>query len=127
MTATAAPKVFVSYRRQGTAMHAGRLYDAMVARFGDRDVFMDLEMAPGVDFVERITTAVGGCRTLLVVMGPDWATACDRGATGRPRLADPNDFVRIEVETALQAEEVTVIPVLVAGTFERGSPPKPQS
>jgi hypothetical protein len=105
----AAPKVFISYRRQGTAMHAGRLYDAMAARFGDHNVFMDLEMAPGVDFVERITTAVGACRALLVVIGPEWI------GSATPRLADPDDFVRLEVETALRAADVTVIPVLVAG------------
>ncbi|MFL5818475.1 MAG: toll/interleukin-1 receptor domain-containing protein [Conexibacter sp.] len=109
MTASAAPKVFVSYRREGTAMHAGRLYDAMAARFGEHNVFMDLEMAPGVDFVERITTAVGSCRALLVVIGPQWM------GDGGSRIADPADFVRLEVETALRAADVTVIPVLVEG------------
>ena len=47
-------KVFITYRREETAAHAGRLYDAMVARFGEDNVFMDVDMAPGVDFVERI-------------------------------------------------------------------------
>ncbi len=111
MSAPAAPAVFVSYRRQRTAVHAGRLYDALTARFGEHDVFMDLEMAPGVDFVERIGTAVGACRALLVVIGPEWASAHGGGA----RLADPGDFVRLEVSTALRAAGVTVIPVLVGG------------
>jgi hypothetical protein len=31
-----APKVFISYRREETAAHAGRLYDAMVARLAGR-------------------------------------------------------------------------------------------
>ncbi len=64
------PKVFITYRREETGPHAGRLYDAMVARFGEDNVFMDVDMAPGVDFVERITEAVGACRVLIVVMGP---------------------------------------------------------
>ena len=42
-----APKVFISYRREETAAYAGRLYDAMVARFGERNVFMDVDLAPG--------------------------------------------------------------------------------
>lgn len=109
MTATQTPSVFISYRREGTAMHAGRLYDAMAARFGEHNVFMDLEMAPGIDFVERITTAVGSCRALLVVIGPQWM------GDGGSRIADPADFVRLEVETALRAADVTVIPVLVEG------------
>ena len=73
---------------------------------------MDLEMAPGVDFVERITTAVGSCRVLLVVIGPQWATS---RTTAASRIADPADFVRLEVETALRRADVTVIPVLVEG------------
>jgi TIR domain len=114
MTATAVtPKVFISYRRAETAGHAGRLYDATVARFGEHSVFMDVDLEAGVDFVEQITTAVGACRVLLVVMGPDWARAA-HGAS-LPRLADPDDFVRLEVETALHDPSITVIPLLVAG------------
>jgi hypothetical protein len=107
------PKVFITYRREETAAHAGRLYDAMVARFGEANVFMDVDMAPGVDFVERITEAVAACHVLIVVMGPRWATVEDE--QGRARLADPEDFVRLEVETALRRPDVTPIPVLVAG------------
>ena len=51
------PKVFISYRRSESGGHAGRLYDAMAARFGERNVFMDVALQPGVDFVERITAA----------------------------------------------------------------------
>jgi len=107
------PRVFISYRREETAGHAGRLYDAMVTRFGEGKVFMDIDMAPGIDFVERITQAVGACRVLLVIMGPRWATASDGKESAR--IADPEDFVRLEIETALRNPEVAVIPLLVAG------------
>jgi hypothetical protein len=107
------PKVFITYRREETAIHAGRLYDAMAARFGEANVFMDVDMKPGVDFVERITEAVAACQVLIVVMGPRWATVEDED--GRARLADPEDFVRLEVEAALRRADVTPIPVLVAG------------
>jgi TIR domain len=109
----AAQKVFICYRREETAAHAGRLYDAMVARFGERNVFMDVDMAPGVDFVERITKVVSGCLVLIVVMGPHWATVTDEH--GKARITDPEDFVRLEVETGLQRSDVTPIPVLVSG------------
>ncbi len=46
-------------------------------------------------------------------MGPRWATGTD--ADGAIRIADPDDFVRLEVETALERADVTVIPVLVGG------------
>jgi TIR domain-containing protein len=109
---TPTPKVFICYRREDTAAHAGRLYDSMVNRFGEGNVFMDVDMAPGVDFVERITEVVSACQVLIVVMGPSWATAEDEG--GEVRIGDPDDFVRLEVETALKRREVTPIPVLVS-------------
>jgi TIR domain-containing protein len=108
-----APKVFITYRREETAAYAGRLYDAMVSRFGEGNVFMDVDMAPGVDFVERITEAVAASHVLIVIMGPSWATVEDEH--GKARLADPEDFVRLEVETALRRPNVTPIPVLVSG------------
>jgi hypothetical protein len=108
-----AQKVFICYRREDTAAYAGRLYDAMVTRFGEDNVFMDVDIAPGVDFVERITEVVSGCLVLIVVMGPRWATVTDED--GEARIVDPDDFVRLEVETALRRPDVTPIPVLVSG------------
>jgi TIR domain len=113
LSASAAPKVFISYRREETAGHAGRLYDVMSSRFGHANVFMDVDMAPGVDFVERIKAAVGGCHVLLVIIGPRWSTITNGSIA--PRLADPGDFVRLEVEEGLRCADVNVIPVLVGG------------
>ena len=109
----AAPRVFISYRREDTSGHAGRLYDVVAGRLGDANVFMDVEMEPGIDFVERITQVVGACRVLLVVIGPEWASP-GSGET-EPRIADPNDFVRLEVRAGLRRSDVSVIPLLVAG------------
>jgi len=108
-----APRIFISYRREDSEGHAGRLYDALSARFGDEQVFMDVDTIPlGADFTEAIAEAVGACDVLLAVIGRDWlsATASD----GRRRLDDPHDFVRIEIKSALK-REVRVIPTLVHG------------
>jgi hypothetical protein len=108
-----AEKVFICYRREETAAHAGRLYDAMVARFGEGNVFIDVDdLGPGVDFVERIDHVLSECRALVVVMGPSWA-AIEDGQGGR-RIDDPDDFVRREVKSGL-GSKATVIPVLVSG------------
>lgn len=104
-------RVFISYRREDSAAYAGRIYDAMVARFGESNVFMDVEMAPGVDFVARIDEVVSGCAALIVVIGPRWTEL--NGDDGTPRLHDPDDFVRQEVCAAIQRSDVTVIPALV--------------
>jgi hypothetical protein len=74
---------------------------------------MDLDMEPGVDFVEQINEAVASCRLLIAVLGPRWATVQD--ADGRRRLDDPADFIRVEIEAGLRREDVRVVPVLVHG------------
>jgi hypothetical protein len=110
-TATGVQRVFISYRRQETAAYAGRIYDAMVARFGEDNVFMDVEMAPGIDFVDHINEVLSGCAALIVVIGSSWATV--EGDGGLPRLQNPDDFVRLEVANGMRHPTATVIPVLV--------------
>jgi hypothetical protein len=104
-------RIFISYRREEASGHAGRIYDAMVARFGEDNVFMDVDIAPGVDFVDHITGVVSSCTVLIAVMGKSWAET--PGPDGLPRLQDEADFVRLEVGTAVQNPDVTVIPALV--------------
>jgi len=105
--------IFISYRRENAAGHAGRLFDRLAQHFGRDKVFMDVAgIEPGVDFVEAIDQAVGSCDVLIVVIGKGWTRAAD--AAGKRRLDDPNDFVRLEVTTALR-RNVRVIPLLVDG------------
>ena len=49
------PRIFISYRRDDSAAHAGRLYDRLEGHFGQGQVFMDVDaIRPGVDFVEVV-------------------------------------------------------------------------
>ena len=116
-----AGRVFISYRRQDTAWPARQLYDLLVAELGADRVFKDVDnIEPGDDFVERIQWAVGSCEVLLALIGPQWLTITD--SRGTRRLDDPQDFVRIEVETALTRDDVRVIPILV----DNAKMPSPQ-
>jgi hypothetical protein len=106
-------RIFVSYRRADTGGHAGRLYDALAARFGRDNVFMDIDTIElGVDFTSTITRAVASYDVVIALIGRGWLDAADRD--GRRRLDDPKDFLRLELETAL-ARDVFVIPTLVEG------------
>jgi hypothetical protein len=105
--------IFISYRRDDSGGHVGRLYDALSARFGPKRLFFDIgSIGAGQDFVQVLQDAVARCAVLLVVIGKRWAGPIDGG--GR-RIDDPNDFVRLEVKSALEREGVRVIPVLVHG------------
>ncbi len=70
------------------------------------------DIEAGVDFVDVLERAVGSCDVLLAVIGPEWVSSADR--SGRRRLDDPQDFIRLEIGTALK-RNVRVIPVLVQG------------
>jgi hypothetical protein len=105
--------IFISYRRQDASDTAGRLYDRLADRFGDDQIFMDVDTVElGADFAEVIAQAVGTCQVVLVLIGRQWLTAT--GVDGRRRLDDPDDFVRLEVEAALE-RGVSVIPILIHG------------
>lgn len=102
--------IFLSYRRDDSAGHAGRLFDRLSEHFGRERLFMDVDhIEPGEDFVQVIEAAVGSSAVLLVVIGRRWLTSGD--VTAR-RIDNPNDFVRLEVASAL-ASNIRVIPVLV--------------
>ncbi len=104
--------VFISYRRTDSRHAAGRLFDQLLREFDAGDIFMDVDgIEPGLDFVEVLNERVSGCQIVLAVIGPNWLTAADEH--GR-RLDDPDDFVRIELEAALQ-RNIRLIPVLVDG------------
>lgn len=101
--------IFISYRREDTGGHAGRLCDRLTARFGDAHVFMDLaDIAPGQDFTASIDETIAACDCVLAVIGPRWLEAMQK------RAADAEDFVRHEISAALR-RNVRVIPVLVGG------------
>jgi hypothetical protein len=105
--------IFISYRRSDSAGEAGRLSDDLSARFGSHAVFMDVDaIQPGIDFRKAIRENVGGCSVLLAVMGAEWLGAHNHD--GRRRLDSENDYVRLEIATALK-REIPVVPVLVRG------------
>lgn len=111
-------KIFISYRRADSQWAAARLHDTLASAFPDDHLFMDVEhIAPGQDFVDVLADQVGACDIFLALVGADWLTMTN--ASGVRRLDDPDDFVRIEIASALTRAETLTIPVLLDGA----SPP----
>lgn len=105
--------IFLSYRRQDSSSATGRLADRLEEHFGAGRVFRDHQsINPGEDFTEAIRRAVSTSTVVLAIIGPEWLEA--KNHEGQRRLDLPADFVRQEIQTALQAH-VPVIPVLVEG------------
>lgn len=104
------PSIFLSYRRDDSAGFAGRLADALEVEFGVGSVFRDVDdIRPGEDFIQAIESHLREVGVVLVMIGPQWLEA---GADGRRRLDNPADFVRQEIQAALNSGK-PLIPLLV--------------
>ncbi len=104
-----AGKIFISYRRDDARADARSIYQSLQRTFGSKSLFMDVDsIEKGRDFREVLERHLAQCDVMLVVIGRRW------WEIGETRLADGNDFVRLEIETALK-RNIAVIPVLVEG------------
>ncbi|MCA0457003.1 MAG: toll/interleukin-1 receptor domain-containing protein [Chloroflexi bacterium] len=102
-------RIFISYRRDDTKAIAGRLYDRLESAIGADNLFLDVDhIPPGVDFRAFLQNAIAEADVVLIIIGPKWSEIL------KQRIKDPNDFVRIELESALEQRKIT-IPVLVDG------------
>jgi hypothetical protein len=105
--------IFINYRRQTDSGVAGRIYDGLSQALPGASIFMDVDkLNPGEDFEEALTRTLESSKVFLAIIGPEWATV--RNQAGKPRLDEPADFVRREINVAL-TKGVRVIPVLVSG------------
>ncbi len=106
--------IFINYRRDDNAVGYSRnLADDLRAAFGDKQVFRDIRgIPPGVDFAEHLRQRLAGCKVMLALIGKQWLL---KNEHGERRIDNPDDWVRLEIVTALKKPGTLVIPVLVAG------------
>lgn len=106
-------RIFISYRRHDSPSSATLLNDRLQMRFKPENVFFDVDdIAPGEAFPHKIRTHLEEADVVLAVIGPSWVSAVDEDDNRRLEKAD--DFVAIELTTALQNDKL-IIPVLVDG------------
>jgi hypothetical protein len=106
------PTILLSYRHDDpfSSGYARLLYYALTARFGE-NVVMDIDLlAPGVNSVDVIGELLDTCDIMLALIGPSWLTATDD--SGRRRLEDEGDYVRLEIEAAL-SRNVLIVSILI--------------
>ena len=105
--------IFISYRRQDAARQARALNRILEERFSEASVFFDVRerLAPGLDFATVLEERISSADIALFVIGPDWNPTT---GTGRRRLDDRDDYVRLELATALDSP-ARIVPVLVGG------------
>lgn len=106
--------IFISYRRKDTGGYARALYQRLTADYGSDAVFFDEEkIDAGIDFPERLKTAMDAALVVAAVMGPGWLTEINK----RSKKVGEHDFVRLELAQALTAKadgtSRCVVPVLL--------------
>lgn len=108
-------KIFICYRRANKELARG-IESRLVQEFGTDSVFLDVEdIHGGQEWKKSITKALTGDPIVVTLITTKWNSR--RG--GQPKLMDPIDHVRIELETALE-RGLTIVPVV----YERASLPQ---
>ena len=118
-------RIVISYRRDDAAALVYRIAERLKDRFGPSSIFIDVHsIRAGDDWDETLRASIAGSDVLLVMIGHSWSSEEDV-EQGRG-LADDEDVVRREIQTALD-EKIVIVPVLLDGApFPRaGALPMP--
>jgi len=116
-----AGKVFISYRRDDDPSAAARVRDALAARFGKANLFMDIDsLSAGQRFEAELAKALTACDVFIAIIGPRWMDLL----WAKSQMSGLRDFVRDEIALALK-RKIMVVPVRVGR--ENNLPPLPRA
>jgi hypothetical protein len=103
-------RIFLSYRRDDSPYAVAGIKAKLGALLGSESIFFDVDSIPiGADFRQHLNDEVAKCNVLMAIMGAQWLQVQHNNVR---RLDDPGDFVRIEIESALE-RGIPVVPVLL--------------
>ena len=101
--------IFISYRREDAAGHAGRLHDSLSRRFPDAQIFFDVETMrqfTGRKFSVIIDAALRSSDVFLALIGSRWTEIT------QTRSRERRDWVRREIAAALE-RDIPFVPLTV--------------
>jgi len=117
--------IFISYRRGGHIDVVSSLGDRLAEYFGCDQVFLDISsIRLGARFPDVLKERLHDSEVVLAVIHAQWFTECN--ANGIRRLDDKEDWVRQELEIALQADK-KIIPILLDEVPTPGADELPES
>ena len=102
--------IFISYRRKDSQNNTDRIFDRLVKRYGYESIFKDVDsISAGKQFDDEIMKSLSKTDIFLLIIGKNWVGKLEDGSI---RIDNEDDFVRIELEEAINLELV-IIPILV--------------
>jgi hypothetical protein len=103
--------IFINYRRSAPGVLVDGIYRQLTEYFGAEQVFLDRKsIRLGHTWSDEIPTRLLDVDVLLVLVHREWLT--DRDDDGTPLLRRDRDWVREEIEIALEAGK-KIIPVVL--------------
>lgn len=108
------PSIFISYRRDDGIDTAQLLQVNLQKIFGEDSVFLDTNsLNAGDNFPDYLKNAVRNSKVVVVLIGKNWKGT----QPNQNRLAYKNDWVRKELEVALEKSDAAkkIFPVLIKG------------
>ena len=103
-------KIFVNYRRDDRPELIKKIRDGFVVRYGEDNVFMDLDIPNFSRFIDYLEEKVKEADVLLAFIGPKWLELLiDRADS------DEEDILVKEIEQALRQQHTMVATICIDG------------
>jgi hypothetical protein len=103
------PQIYICYRRADQSAAARLVYENLSKTFGSANVFFDALIPIGVDFHSHMVQRACACKTLIVIVGPNFVGRLPKMQT---QLMQKDDYVAEEIGIA-QLLDAQIIPILV--------------
>lgn len=105
--------IFISYRRSDIPIEQVNLiHEGLENVFGEGSVFLDTaDIHGGAKWKKILNDAGTNAKVCLVLIGPRWM---EKDAQGKIRIQQEGDWVRQEIEYAIE-KNLVILPVLVNG------------
>ncbi|MFJ3420461.1 TIR domain-containing protein [Streptomyces sp. NPDC086082] len=114
-------EIFVNYRTRGGKEVAYSCDRVLSARFGDDSVFLARKSIEAGHYNDVIVKAARRSHVLLALIDEQWIDAPDRGRPNTRALDNPRDWVRREIEEALDSG-VLIVPLFIGRRVEQLDP-----
>ena len=103
-------KIFINYRREDRPELVKKIRDGFVVRYGEENVFMDLDIPNYTSFSDHLEEKVGVSNVLVACIGPEWLRLLKK----RAKSSDP-DYLVGEIEQALGQQHSMVATICIDG------------
>ena len=115
-------KIFLNYRQDDSQEETDLIYERLSSKFEAKNIFRDIDkLTPGDSLLPILKNSISNCDVFICVIGSRWR---DNERDGTKRIFIEDDYVRMEIETAITLG-IRIIPVFIGKvTLHKNDVPK---